>query len=519
MADANERMIWPAVIVFIVLFALVTVLGFLGPYWRRGNLDLLHEWALGGRQFGTFVSWFLIGGDLYTAYTFIAVPGFVYGTGPVAFYALPYTAIVYPLVFVFAPRFWTLAKNRGYITYADFARDRYDSRSLSFAVAITGILATMPYVALQLVGIQVVVKAMGFAGTGVWRDLPIIIAFVILAVYTYRGGLRAPALVAFVKDTLIYVTVIAAVIIIPAKLGGFGHIFSAAGAALAARPKPVGIILPPDEFSTYVTLALGSALAVFMYPHNITGVLSASGAKVIRRNMIALPIYSLLLALLASFGYMAIAAGIHPDSSNETVPQLFLKMFPAWFAGFGFAAIAIGALVPAAIMSIASANLFTRNIYREYINPNCTDRQESSNAKVASLIMKLGALIFVIFLPTQYAINFQLLAGGWILQTFPTIILGMYTRWFHRRALFAGWLVGMAVATFMPAATYVAATNHFSVIYPLHIGHTVISGFAALYAFMANLLVAVILTFFLDALKIKRGADKTTPADYLEAAS
>ncbi|MDQ6766193.1 MAG: sodium:solute symporter family protein [Candidatus Eremiobacteraeota bacterium] len=505
-------MIWPAVIVFAALFGLVTVLGFLGPYFHRGNLDLLHEWALGGRRFGTLVSWFLIGGDLYTAYTFIAVPGFVYGTGALAFYSLPYTAIAFPLVFVFAPRFWTIAKNRGYITYADFARERYDSRSLSLAVAITGIAATMPYIALQLVGIQVVIKAMGFAGAGLLRDLPIVVAFVILAAYTYRGGLRAPALVAFAKDILIYITVIAAAIVIPAKLGGYGHIFSGAAAALTARPKPTGILLPSEEFSAYITLALGSALAIFMYPHNITGVLSASSPKVIRRNMIALPLYSLLLALLATFGYMAIVAGVHPQTSSDTVPQLFLKMFPAWFAGFAFAAIAIGALVPAAIMSIASANLFTRNIYREFVNPHCTARQESSNAKFVSLLMKLGALIFVLGLPTEYAINFQLFAGGWILQTFPTLIFGMYTRWFHRRALLVGWLAGMAVATYMPA------TNNFHSVYPLHIGTHVIAGFAAFYAFIVNLVVTVIMTFVFDGLKVARGADKTTPQDYIEAA-
>ncbi len=504
-------MIWPAVVVFVVLFGLVTVLGFLGQYWRRGNLDLLHEWALGGRQFGTLISWFLIGGDLYTAYTFIAVPGFVYGTGALAFYALPYTAIAFPLVFIFAPRFWTIAKNRGYITYADFARERYDSRSLSLAVAVTGIAATMPYIALQLVGIQVVIKAMGLGGTGILRDVPIVIAFVILAVYTYRGGLRAPALVAIAKDTLIYITVIAAAIIIPAKLGGYGHIFAAAGAAMAVRPKPTGLLLPPSEYSAYITLALGSALAIFMYPHNITGVLSASGPRVIRRNMIALPMYSLLLAVLATFGYMAIAAGINPETTNEAVPQLFLKMFPPWFAGFGFAAIAIGALVPAAIMSIASANLFTRNIYREYINPNCTDRQQSTNAKVVSLVMKLGALIFVLGLPTEYAINFQLFAGGWILQTFPTLIFGMYTRWFHRRALLCGWLVGMAIATYMPAS------NGFHSIYPLHLGSLVVPGFAALYGFIANLVVTIGLTLFLDGMRVPRGADKTAPADYVEA--
>jgi len=510
--------IWPAVVVFVVLFALVSVLGFLGPYWRRGNLDLLHEWALGGRQFGTVVSWFLIGGDLYTAYTFIAVPGFIFGQGPIGFYALPYTAIAYPLVFFFAPRFWTIAKNRGYITYADFARERYDSRGLSLVIAITGILATMPYIALQLVGIQVVIAAMGLGGTGALRDVPIIAAFVILAVYTYRGGLRAPALVAFVKDILIYITVITAAIVIPAKLGGYGHIFASAGVALAARPKALGLLLPQAEYPAYISLALGSALAIFMYPHNITGLMSASGARVIRRNMIALPVYSLLLAFLATFGYMAIVAGVHPATANETVPQLLLAMFPPWFAGFGFAAIAIGALVPAAIMSIASANLFTRNIYREYINPHCTDRQEATNAKLVSLIMKLGALFFVLILPTEYAINFQLFAGGWILQTLPALIIGLYTRWFHRNALLAGWAVGMALATYMPLSTYVAATKHFSSIYALHVGSSVISGFAGLYALIANLLVATILTIVLDWLRITRGADKTTPEDYREAA-
>jgi solute:Na+ symporter, SSS family len=505
-------MIWPSILVFVALFAFVTVLGFLGPYWRRGNLDLLHEWALGGRRFGTLISWFLIGGDLYTAYTFMAVPGFVFGTGALAFYALPYTAIAYPLVFVFAPRFWTIARNRAYITYADFARDRYDSRSLSLAVAITGILATMPYIALQLVGIQVVLQAMGLGGTGILRDAPIIVAFVILAVYTYRGGLRGPALVAVAKDSLIYLTVIVAVIVIPAKLGGYGHVFAAASAAMASRPNPTSLLLTPAQYSAYITLALGSALAIFMYPHNITSILSASSPNVIRRNTIALPVYSLLLALLATFGYMAIAAGVHPQTSNEAVPQLFLKMFPPWFAGVGFAAVAIGALVPAAIMSIASANLFTRNIYREYINPHCTDRQESGNAKVVSLLMNLGALAFVLGLPMEYAINFQLFAGGWILQTFPTLIFGLYTRWFHRRALLLGWAVGMTIATYMPAVT------GFRPIYSLHLGPLVIPGFAALYAFIANVLVTIVLTWILNAAKVQPGADKTKPADYLEEA-
>src|ERR687884_301930 len=213
---------WQAIVVFVVLFLIVTVLGFFAARWRRGDLDLLHEWGLAGGRFGTLVTWFLLGGDLYTAYTFIAVPALVFGAGALGFFALPYTIIVYPFVFVVMPRLWSVAQRHGYVTPADFVRGRYHSGGLALAVALTGLLATMPYIALQLVGMQVVLAGMGIEG-----DWPLVIAFVVLAGYTYFSGLRAPALIAVVKDFLIYLTVIIAVIVIPMKLGGYGSIFAA----------------------------------------------------------------------------------------------------------------------------------------------------------------------------------------------------------------------------------------------------------------------------------------------------
>ena len=502
--------LWTAVAVFLALFTIVTVMGFMAARWRPGNLDDIHEWALAGRGFGTFVTWFLIGGDLYTAYTFIAVPALVYGAGALGFFALPYTTIVYPLVFIFAPRFWLVAKKRGYITYADFARERFDSRSLAFAVAFTGILATMPYIALQLVGMQVVIAGLGFTGSGLAGDLPVIVAFAILAVYTYRGGLRAPAMVAFVKDALIYVTIIGASIVLVSKLGGFAHIFQTAGAILAQRPKPGAIILPPQSFSAYATLALGSGLALFMYPHSITGVLSAKNTTVIKRNMALIPAYSVLLGLNALFGFMAIAAGIHASSPNAAVPLLFVKMFPQWFVGMSFAAIAIGALVPAAIMSIAAANLFTRSIYKEYVNPACSGPEETRVARYVSLAVKAGALLFVLFLPSQFAIYFQLLAGAWVLQTLPTIVIGLYTRRLHRRALLIGWMIGMFAATWMGIFTGFTPTI------TLHFGGFALAGYIGLFALTFNLISTAVLTVVLDGVGVSRGQDSTRPEDYLE---
>ena len=130
----------------------------------RAYLDNLDEWGLGGRNFGTFVAWFLIGGDIYTAYTFIAVPALLYAGSAVGFFAVPYTIVLYPIIFIFLPRLWSVSHRRRYVTPADFVQGRFDSQALSLAVAFTGILATLPYIALQLVGIQAVLDVMGIGG-------------------------------------------------------------------------------------------------------------------------------------------------------------------------------------------------------------------------------------------------------------------------------------------------------------------------------------------------------------------
>src|SRR6185437_10613412 len=327
-----------ALVVFVLIFAFVTWLGFYAARWRKGDLDQLHEWGLGGRRFGTAITWFLIGGDLYTAYTFVAVPALMFGAGAVGFFAVPYTIMVYPILYIVFPRLWSVAHKHGYVTSADFVRGRFGNRWLALAIACTGILATMPYIALQLVGIQVVIGAMGLETSGLGGDLPLIIAFIILAAFTYTSGLRAPAMIAIVKDLLIYITVIAAVIVVPLRLGGYDKVFSPIPAAklLLAAP-PAGSL---GSFSAYATLALGSALALFLYPHSITGILSSSSARVVRRNAAALPAYSLMLGLLALVGFMAIAVGVQsmPEfadgfkrySNNFSVPALFLAVFPAW---------------------------------------------------------------------------------------------------------------------------------------------------------------------------------------------
>jgi solute:Na+ symporter, SSS family len=463
-------------------------MGFLAARWRSGPVsEHLDEWGLGGRQFGTWITWFLVGGDFYTAYTVIAVPALVYAVGAYGFFALPYTIIVYPFVFAVMPLLWKTAHANGYVTAADVVHGTYNSRGLELAVALTGLVATMPYIALQLIGMGVTIKAIGVTG-----DLPIVAAFVILALYTYSSGLRAPALIAFVKDTMIYIVVLVAVVIVPVKLGGYAAVFAAAGDAFAAKGGATGLILKPSQMLPYATLALGSALAAFMYPHTLTGVFASNSANTIRKNAILLPAYTVLLGLIALLGYMAHAAHIKVDSPNDVVPVLFQVLFPSWFAGFAFSAIAIGALVPAAVMSIGAANLFTRNIWKSYVDPNISHAGEAAVAKIASLVVKVGALAFILFLPVQYALDLQLLGGLWILQTLPALVFGLFTRWFRAEGLLLGWAVGIVWGS------WTAWGNGLKPLATIELGGTSYVFYVGLGALILNIVVAAIANLILE---------------------
>lgn len=500
-----------AIIVFLVLVGGVLLMGFGASRWNAGDMDRIEEWGLGGRRFGTWVSWFLIGGDIYTAYTFIAIPALIFGAGAIGFFAVPYTIVCYPILYMVFPKLWRVARKHGYITGPEFVRGRYGNKYLGLAIGVTGIFATMPYIALQLIGMQTVIGALGLPG-----HAPLLVAFAVLAAFTYTSGLRAPAMIAIVKDLLIYLTVIVAVIVIPGELGGFSVIFGKIATAKLLLPTPPAG--STGAYSGYATLALGSAMALFLYPHSTTAILSAAGPRVIRRNAVLLPAYSFMLGLLALFGFMAVASGVSsmPQYAagfktfgpSFAVPALVLNSFPPWFAGVAFAAIAIGALVPAAIMAIASANIFTRDIYSQFVAMQ-PPRTEALVAKLFSIVMIIGAVVFILVIPGKFAVQLQLLGGMWIIQTFPAIVFSLFTRFFNGWALLIGWAVGIV------SATWLVALNGFATsIWVFHVLGVSVPSYIALATVLINAVVALVLSVPLNAFASDRAGDETMAADY-----
>ncbi|MGV9317087.1 sodium:solute symporter family protein [Streptomyces sp. NPDC003691] len=446
-------------------------------------LPSLDDWALAGRSLGPAWTWLLLGGTVFTAYTFTAVPGLAYGNGALAFFAVPYTVIVCPLAFVLLPRLWAAAREHGCVTVADLVRARFGSPAVELAVALTGILATMPYLALQLLGIRAVLDATGPA-PGI-ADLAMVALFAGLAVATYRHGLRAPAVISGLKGAAVLGSAAALVWLVLDRFGGPGGVFGSAAAGLAARDDGASLLLTDGQQPAFATLALGSALALLMYPHVLTAGFAASGPRALRRATVALPVWTAVLALFGLLGIAAVAAGVRtpPGAAETAVPLLVGELMPAPLAGLVLGAITVGALVPAAVMSVAAATLFVRNVYVPRFQPTATPKRQVRTARAVSLTAKAGAVAFVFGLRDQAAVNLQLLGGVWILQILPAVVLGLGARRPRPGALLAGWAAGMVFGT---AAV---VREGFSSVVPLGPAGNSLQVYAGLAALLVNLAV------------------------------
>ncbi|MEV0717110.1 sodium:solute symporter [Asanoa sp. NPDC050611] len=409
-----------------------------------------------------------------------------------------------------------MAHRHGLLTPGEFARARFGSPGLGALVAFTGIVATMPYVAVQLLALRAVFRTVGV--TGEW---PLLAAVGVVSLSTFRSGLRAPALLSIAKDVLLAWVVLSALLVV-AMSSGWAGIFRRAGAHFASTPNPGdGLLLPETGQLGFVTLVVGSVLSVFAYPHAVTGMLAAKDRATVRRNIAAAPVYCLVLGLMGLLGFFALSEGIRPldGDLNTVMPLMFQQLFPGWSAGIAYAALGVAALIPAAVMSISAANAFTRSIYRTYLRPDAAAAEEARVSRWASLVVKFGAVAFIVLLDRSYAVDLQLIGGVIILQTIPAVFLGLATAWFDRRALVAGILTGLGAGIVLlwdipqVAANGSVVKAHFGGS-SMAIGDTGQTVYVGLVALAVNLIVVTALTVLLRLLRVPRGQDATRPDDY-----
>ena len=517
--------------VFIGLFVVFVAIGFLGSRWRKADLSGIFEWGMAGRRLGAFTAFFLFGADWYTAFSILSVASSVYILGAFGFMAVTYQAMVFAFTILVLPRLWVRAKEKGYLTLGDTIKSETGSRSLALLFSLVGIGALIPYIALQIVGLQGVLVALfyGQANTTTLQEIGLVIAFIVLAGFTFTSGLRGATLGSIFKDILVWISLLALVGIVVGAVGGFGNIFAhVTNVGGAAKPSILGTYtsFSPILAVAFSTSMLGTALSYVAWPHNVNNTYATQSRKNLKTGLSLAVLYAIPLFLVDILGAYVTQNPTANALLNSfpvafkgilIVPVMTLVEFNGsapWFAGIVLLGLFVAGLVPAAIMAIAQGNLLARNVVKEF-KPNLTPKGESQIAKWSSAIFKFTALGVVFAVSPTYNVNFYYFAAALVIQGIPTIYFVLFTRWFRNAALLAGAAVGL-IASFY----FILAANKFTfplttTIYPAS-GTAVTTGnYLAMYAGVIglglNLAIVLVGSAIINATKPRQAATIAPP--------
>ncbi|MDQ0200372.1 sodium:solute symporter family protein [Neobacillus ginsengisoli] len=426
--------------VFVVLT--VVLIGFLAGR-NKSARSSVEEWSVGGRRFGGLLVWFLVGADLYTAYTFLGLTSTAYSGGSLAFFAIPYCILAYFVSYFYLPKLWKVANKYKLTTLADYARERFDSKLLSSLIAVVGVLMLIPYIDLQLAGIQNTLQVAGAGFINV--KVVVITSFLLVALFTFFSGIKGPTYTAIIKDVLVWVIMLFLVITLPIiHFGGWSPMIHT-----LAKESPQLLTIPtagPKGIPWFITASLVSALALFMWAHGATGVFTAKSADAVRKNAMFLPLYNVVLILVIFLGFVAYHVLPKGSDPRFALLNLIQVSYGGVAQGLAYSTIALASLIPCSIMAIGASNLFANNIYRDLINPKVSGAKLTLVTRSMVFVVIGLALLFGLLFPSAL-VSLQLLGVSGMVQIFPAIVVSLFWKSQTKEATIIGLLVGL-VTTF-----------------------------------------------------------------------
>ncbi|MDN5764831.1 MAG: hypothetical protein L0H96_08255 [Humibacillus sp.] len=423
----------PELVIGLLGMLLVAIIAVTG---RKAAVSDLDEWAVAGRSYGILKTWILQAGETFTTFTFLGTVGVFVAAGGAGFYAIPYVPLAYLVMYFMAPRLWRRAKTRGYLTQADFIEDTYGSRMLGTVIGVVGVLILLPYIQLQITGLSLIINTATGTDAG---TLSSVFGFVLVMVFVLYAGLGGIARVSFFKDFMMILIMVMLAVAIPLSTqhGFFGTISKAADVA----PESLFAALPGYGPVWVISSMAVSMVSVMFYalPHIWPAVMASSGEKVVRRNLIFLPIYNLFasVAMLLAYAFI-VRHGMAADGSNGAMLTMAGESLPGWLVGVVLVAGVATAMVPAAAMLLAIAPLVVNNVLRVQ-----AEERKLGATRMVVVVIGILALMLALAMPNLLA-NMLLLTFSGSTQLVPAIAFGLLMkRPPNSSAILGGLLVGL----------------------------------------------------------------------------
>ena len=417
-----------------------SLLGFLARFHHKMDLE---QWTVAGRGFGLILVWLLMAGEIYTSFTFLGASGWAYLKGGPVLYVIGYVPLAYIVSFFILPPIWEVGQRYRLQTQADFFETRYRNKYLAGFVALIGVVCLIPYVQIQLVGLGIIAEIASFGA--IHRTPAMVIGFAIVAAFVFVSGVRGVAWVAVVKDILLLFAAVFIGFAIPhIYFGGIGPMFRALIAA-----KPHHLTMPGETANLghgwYMTTLLLMALGFYMWPQWFGAAFTAKSGDILRRNAIVMPLYAVTMPLVVVVGFAAVLVLPGLQDSNLTMLMMVRKTFPAWFLGLVGGAGALTAMIPAAILLLTGATLYSKNLFKPIFAPNMSDQGVATVARIMVIVLTMGALLLSIYTSVTL-MGLLLMCFAGVTQLFPGVVLGLFSKRVTTAGVFSGMVAGIALS-------------------------------------------------------------------------
>nr|WP_263326660.1 sodium:solute symporter family protein [Neobacillus sp. Marseille-Q6967] len=441
-----------ALLMMIAYLVIALIIGVLAGKGRDNSS--LDEFAVAGGKLGLFVMWFLMGGAVFSAFSFLGAPGWAYSKGAPALYIITYTAFAILPWYIIGPKVGKIGRKYNLYTVAAFMKGRYNSSALAVIVGIIALFASIQYLATQMSGMALIFNVMTEGRIPVW--LGALVSYGIVVIYVATGGLRAAAWSDVFQGLLmIIISWVVGLAIVNQLHDGTTEMF-----ANIAKDTPEFLQIGKEGSSmepiAYTTTILVSVIGFIMWPH-LFSKSYASNTRTIKKTVLAYPVFALFLVplLLVGFAAKGVVDSGQLTNPDQVLPYLITTVMnlPGWVYGL------VGAGALAAAMSTADA--ITHSASLEVTDGVIKNIWKNLSDKKTLLIMRIG--VFVIGALSYYITVFggqglvALLLGayGSIVQFAP----GVYSALYWKRANAQGVIAGLVVGTLVNYYFQLVATS------------------------------------------------------------
>jgi SSS family solute:Na+ symporter len=399
------------------------------------------QFILGGRSFGPILLWVLMGGEVYTTFTFLGIAGWAYGRGAEAYYLLGYGALAYIIAYLYLPRLWRFASERQLLTMADFFSARYGSTAFGAIVTLVTTFIEALAILVYLTGLQILLAIAGFGSINATQA--VLIAFVAITFFVFTAGLRGMAWAAIVKDALMIGSVAAVGFVLP--IAFFGSPSAMLAHVMAMRPHDftLGAWTASNGKLWFLTTMLLTGIGFFTGPGTVAATYAAKSEDTVRRNAIFLPLYVLMIVPIFFAGYTAslILPGLRGAQGDAAYLRVIQSHFPAALLGIICAAGVLSGLLPSATRLLATASQVTKNILGDVFHVARAGAAQTWATRACIVVVAAVSLLLWLFLKASL-VDLLLFVYNGNTQLAPGIILGLFWKRVTLWPIAAGLAVG-----------------------------------------------------------------------------